>query len=703
MKKLLGILVLGLLWCNISIANDYNWKKVAKQNTPNIKLYLGPDLIDKEKKSLYEQLVANIKVVTSPDGITKNDDNYFLIDGCRPHACSNKGVVWIDKKKDIFIGVIVHKLFEDEKEDDLDWFDKPVDYLIFTNSVGSFSEVPKKFIIDFKNLEEEKKEYGYGKPVKIRFIGPDKSIKDVTIEFLKKAVGYYEKVTYDWFKDYNKFDNVNRFFINKSFVNFIEDNITSKKLSIGMSRGEKIPIFNSFFGVLGGPPGKVIYSDNSRYIFTSGCRQHSCDEKGVLFIDTQEKLTIGLIRHFYFNKVREHNDGAYLIFSKSHKSFEEIPRVFIQKVKEWVFTSHANKSPKIVRFIGADDKIIDVTKKYEELILLSQRPILKCSYVVAGETKSVVHDFNRFDAYPVYEMTNSEIKWEYPQLQNEVQFIVKSKFNRTTGLIETEVTQKGESKGTIVSGMCDKEVAHVDTATEETEDVKVEATTEETEESTLYLANRDLIYEYNEKLLNKKLSIKEIVKICKEYESKNINAAEYDQMTLNIDIGTHSYCTTTKMRNEFKQESKYNLVRDLDIEKFNFNYFTNEDYTISIPVSEITKSSSCFVNLKEEKSISYFEIKERCGVKKFITKELSNVCPATGCVLSTYEWTEDSELKNNRIRIIDYFYADANKDDYMDLIIRLKPVGGGSMGENTETIVVTSLSKGEFININYKK
>jgi hypothetical protein len=29
-------------------------------------------------------------------------------------------------------------------------------------------------------------DYGYGNPVKIRFIGPDKSIKDVTIEFLKK-------------------------------------------------------------------------------------------------------------------------------------------------------------------------------------------------------------------------------------------------------------------------------------------------------------------------------------------------------------------------------------------------------------------------------------------------------------------------------------------------------------------------------------
>jgi len=211
----------------------------------------------------------------------------------------------------------------------------------------------------------------------------------------------------------------------------------------------------------------------------------------------------------------------------------------------------------------------------------------------------------------------------------------------------------------------------------------------------------DVIYEYSEKLSNKDLSTNQIVEICKEYESKNIDLGQYDQATLNIGIDIYNYCTTAKMRNEFKQESKYNLVRDLDIEKFNFNYFTNEDYTISIPVSEITKSSSCFVNLKEEKVIDYFEIKERCGVKKFITKSLSNVCPSTGCVLSTYERTEDSELKNHWIIIIDYFYADVNKDDYMDLIIRLKPSGSYSMGTFTETIVVTSLSKGKFVNINY--
>ena len=221
--------------------------------------------------------------------------------------------------------------------------------------------------------------------------------------------------------------------------------------------------------------------------------------------------------------------------------------------------------------------------------------------------------------------------------------------------------------------------------------------------STFTLASSDVIFEYNEKLSNKKLSTQEVLKICKEYESKNIDAAQFDQMTVNTYIGINNYCDTMKMRAEFKQESKYNLVRDLDIEKFNFNYFTNEYYAISIPVSEITKSSSCFVNLKEEKVFDYSQILKSCGIKKFITKSRGNICPASGCDVDTIEWKEDGEENSYWISIIDYFYADANNDDYMDLIIRLKPDGSYSMGTFTETIVVTSLSKGEFVNINYKE
>jgi len=155
------------------------------------------------------------------------------------------------------------------------------------------------------------------------------------------------------------------------------------------------------------------------------------------------------------------------------------------------------------------------------------------------------------------------------------------------------------------------------------------------------------------------------------------------------------------MRSEFKKESKYNLVKDLDIEKFNFNYFTSEDFTIAIPILEITKSSSCFVNLKEEKTFDYSQILKRCGIKKFITKSRGNICPASGCELNTHEWTEDDRLKDYWISIIDYFYADVNKDDYMDLIIRFRDDGSSSGGSHTKTTVITSLVKGKFINTNY--
>ena len=64
-------------------------------------------------------------------------------------------------------------------------------------------------------------------------------------------------------------------------------------------------------------------------------------------------------------EVREHDDGAFLIFSKKHKSFEEVPKIFIKMVKEWVGTSNNNNPPGVVRFIGIDGEIIDVTAKYK--------------------------------------------------------------------------------------------------------------------------------------------------------------------------------------------------------------------------------------------------------------------------------------------------------------------------------------------------
>ena len=205
----------------------------------------------------------------------------------------------------------------------------------------------------------------------------------------------------------------------------------------------------------------------------------------------------------------------------------------------------------------------------------------------------------------------------------------------------------------------------------------------------------DITYEYNRKLIDKILPA---IDVCNEYKKIPLDAGQYDQMGLNTHLGIMNYCETVELRQNFKQDAKHNLIKDLDLEKLNFNFLSNKYYSLSIPEKDITKKASCHLNLKKEKRLNYSKIKQRCGVKSISYKE-ENPAGSDGEVTS-YELISDSDLKRNWIIITDYFYADANEDGYMDLVIRFKNDGSYSMASNTTTIVVTALNKNEYKNIN---
>ena len=208
----------------------------------------------------------------------------------------------------------------------------------------------------------------------------------------------------------------------------------------------------------------------------------------------------------------------------------------------------------------------------------------------------------------------------------------------------------------------------------------------------------DITYEYNRKLIDKILPA---IDVCNEYKKIPLDAGQYDQMGLNTHLGIMNYCETVELRQNFKQDAKHNLIKDLDLEKLNFNFLSNKYYSLSIPEKDITKKASCHLNLKKEKRLNYLKIKQRCGVKSISYQE-ENPAGSDGEVTS-YELISDSDLKRNWIIITDYFYADANEDGYMDLVIRFKNDGSYSMASNTTTIVVTALKKNEYKNINYSE
>ena len=209
---------------------------------------------------------------------------------------------------------------------------------------------------------------------------------------------------------------------------------------------------------------------------------------------------------------------------------------------------------------------------------------------------------------------------------------------------------------------------------------------------------RMITSEYNEKLLDESLSH---IDVCNEYKKIPLNEGEYDQMGINIHIGIMNYCETVELRANFKQDAKHNLIKDLDLEKLNFNFLSTKYYSLSIPEKDITKKASCFLNLKKEKSLDYKDIKERCGVKS-VTYQEESPSGSEG-ELASYELISERDLTSNWIVILDYFYADANEDDYMDLIIRFKNDGSYSMSAQTMTTIVTALDKNEYENTNYSK
>ena len=208
-----------------------------------------------------------------------------------------------------------------------------------------------------------------------------------------------------------------------------------------------------------------------------------------------------------------------------------------------------------------------------------------------------------------------------------------------------------------------------------------------------------ITYEYNDKLLDESLSH---IDVCNEYKKIPLDESQYDQMGINTHMGIMNYCETVELRASFKQDAKHNLIKDLDLEKLNFNFLSNKFYSLTIPENEITKKSSCHLNLKKKKKkrLNYLKIKQRCGVKNIT-------------YLSKNPWKDDkklheitirdNDLENSWIFITDYFYADVNEDDYMDLVIRFKNDGSYSMAAQTMTTIVTALKKNKYENINYSE
>lgn len=166
---LIFIFLASGLSASIKFEDWFKTYELGKSVVPNKILYLGVSYDSKPNKlvNIFKILIhGNDKSET-----VSSDKRYVVFEGCKPRDCGNKGMLWIDTKEKLAVGVIRHSFW---KVLDFSKY-KPDQIFIFSNFISSPKNLPKKFIDDY-NKWLVKHEF---KPSVIRFLNPNDNISTV--------------------------------------------------------------------------------------------------------------------------------------------------------------------------------------------------------------------------------------------------------------------------------------------------------------------------------------------------------------------------------------------------------------------------------------------------------------------------------------------------------------------------------------------
>ena len=146
MKKLLGILVLGLLLSGNAFAGNKtsDWLNSLGLSKPIVQdklFYMGITPTGEPNKLLN---IFGILINFINEDVYSEDKRYFVRYGCKPHDCGNKGFLWVDFKKKVAIGVITHIYWEKP-----DFIDDQI--FIFSNFFEDSKDFPDEFMITYLN------------------------------------------------------------------------------------------------------------------------------------------------------------------------------------------------------------------------------------------------------------------------------------------------------------------------------------------------------------------------------------------------------------------------------------------------------------------------------------------------------------------------------------------------------------------------
>ena len=101
-------------------------------------------------------------------------------------------------------------------------------------------------------------------------------------------------------------------------------------LGMSLAKAAPPPLVDAVREVMGGTHQSLTVREG-RYVMLSGCRPHSCDEKGFVWVDTARNVVIGGLVHFYFGR----ESGRSLLLWSGQQQAQGLPEPFLRDFADW--------------------------------------------------------------------------------------------------------------------------------------------------------------------------------------------------------------------------------------------------------------------------------------------------------------------------------------------------------------------------------
>ena len=198
------------------------------------------------------------------------------------------------------------------------------------------------------------------------------------------------------FAIFNQKTPLNKLIQTEEFKKFLRNNLPSYKAYLGVSNKKKITLAANMYKFLEYLDRDFPSSNNPRYIFIAGVSDGTDNEKGLLWIDKEKKITIGMIVHYFFDEEPFNKYGDFLFFSKDFNKFQELPEEFVLDIKKYLSTIKLDYSgnaartpyfaaildgkfndpkrnftylkPKKIRFVNTKNEVSDITELFKNKI-----------------------------------------------------------------------------------------------------------------------------------------------------------------------------------------------------------------------------------------------------------------------------------------------------------------------------------------------